>query len=201
MIQTKTAAIYTRVSTEDQDCARQLRDLKAFAAKCGYTVVAEFSESESGMRNDRKERAKIIKLARERKIDVVLVTEMTRWGRSTVDLLDTLQELNSYGVSLIAHTGAQFDLNTAQGKMIAGVLAVLSEFERNLISERTKSGLANAVAKGKKLGRQEGQNPSDKYAKKVLSLVEAGRSYRWIAHELQISATTVMQIVKRSKSP
>lgn len=101
---------------------------------------------------------------------------------------------------MIAQTGNQFDLSSAQGKMIAGVLAVLSQFERDLIGERTKSGLALAKSRGKKLGRQHGQNPSDKIAPKVLNFVNEGRSYRWIAHELQISPTTVMQIVKRQKA-
>ncbi len=99
-------------------------------------------------------------------------------------------------MSVIAQTGSQFDLSSAQGKMITGVLSVLSQFEMDLISERTRSGLRAAVARGKKLGRQPGQNPSDKYANDVLDHLTAGRSYRWIAHEMQISPTTVMAIVK-----
>ena len=82
-----------------------------------------------------------MKLAQARKIDAILVTELTRWGRSTIDLLQTLEQLNKWNVSVIAQTGSQFDLSSAQGKMIAGVLSVLSQFERDLISERTKSGL------------------------------------------------------------
>lgn len=76
-------------------------------------------------------------------------------------------------------------MSSAQGKMIAGVLSVLSQFERDLISERTKSGLKAAVARGKKLGRQPGQNPSAKYAREVIQYIAHGRSYRWIAHEMQ----------------
>jgi putative DNA-invertase from lambdoid prophage Rac len=174
--------------------------LEAFADRAGYEVVATFTETASGTRNDRQERAKVMAMAQARKIDAVLVTELTRWGRSTIDLLSTLQELHNQRVSVIAQTGNQFDLDSAQGKMIAGLLSVLSQFERDLISERTRSGLALAVARGKKLGRQEGQNPSDKYARKVLKFVAAGKSYRWIAEELHISPTTVMMIVKRSKN-
>ncbi len=197
MVQTKRAAIYCRVSTDDQSCERQLNDLRAFAIRGGYDVVATFQEKASGAQNDRAERAKILKLAQARKIDAVLVTELTRWGRSTVDLLGTLQDLNAQGVSVIAQTGTQFDLDTAQGKMIAGMLAVLAAFERDLISERTKSGLATARSNGKKLGRQAGQNPSDKYAKAVLKHVADGRTYRWISHEMQINKSTVTAIVKR----
>jgi len=197
MVQKNRAAIYCRVSTDDQSCERQLNDLKAFADRAGYDVTAVFQEKASGAKTDRIERAKVLKLAQSRKIDLVLVTELTRWGRSTVDLLNTLQDLNTQGVSVIAQTGSQFDLNTAQGKMIAGVLSVLAAFERDLISERTKSGLAIAKAKGKKLGRQPGQNPSDKYANEVLKHVAQGRTYRWISHEMQINKTTVTAIVRR----
>ena len=134
-----------------------------------------------------------------REIDAVLVTELSRWGRSTVDLLDTLNTLASFGVSVIAQTGMTFDLQSAQGKLMLGVMASLAEFERDLLKERVKSGLAAAKAKGVKLGRQVGQNPSDKYAAKVIEHIEAGRSYRWIEHEMQISKTTVMRVAKRHR--
>ena len=81
-----------------------------------------------------------------------------------------------------------------------GVMASLAEFERDLLRERVKSGLSAAKAKGVKLGRQVGQNPSDKYAARVIEMIDAGRSYRWISHELQISKTTVMAIAKRRAS-
>jgi putative DNA-invertase from lambdoid prophage Rac len=75
----------------------------------------------------------------------------------------------------------------------------LATFERDTLRERVKSGLAAAKAQGVKLGRQQGQNPSDKYANKVLKHIADGRSYRWIAREMQISTTTVQAIVRRSK--
>jgi DNA invertase Pin-like site-specific DNA recombinase len=188
------AAIYCRVSTDDQTCERQIRDLTAYAEKAGYDVIGIFTETASGMKNDRAERNKILKLAQSRKIDVVLVTEMTRWGRSTVDLLETLKTLQSRSVSVVAQTGMQFDLSTPQGKMIAGVLATLSEFERDLIAERTKSGLAAAKARGKVLGRPAGNKAVIKHGKAVKSHLDAGKTVRWISDELHISTRTVMQI-------
>jgi DNA invertase Pin-like site-specific DNA recombinase len=178
-----------------------MRDLEALALRAGYIVVAAFTEIASGTKNDRKQRAEVMKLAQGHHIDAVLVTELTRWGRSTIDLLESLEQLHKWNVSIIAERGDQFDLSSAQGKMIAGVLSVLAQFERDLLSERTKSGLATARAKGKKLGRHEGDNPSDKYAQTVLKHVADGRSYRWIAHEMQISKTTITQIVKRHALP
>lgn len=196
----KRAVIYCRVSTADQNCERQERDLTQFAERAGYNVVNIFKEVGSGAKLDRAERLKIMVLAQARQIDVVLVTELSRWGRSTSDLLDTLGNLNGWGVSLVAQSGMAFDLSTPHGKMMATFLAGIAEFERGLIKERVKSGLAAAKARGKKLGRQVGQNPSKKYEKRVLKMIEAGRSYRWIAHELQIAPGTVTQIVKRERA-
>ncbi|WP_310622409.1 recombinase family protein [Flexibacterium corallicola] len=192
------AVIYCRVSTADQSCERQEQDLLAFAYRAGYEIVGIFKETESGAKVDRSERKKVMALAQARQVDAVLVTELSRWGRSTTDLLSTLGELNSRKVSVVALNGMTFDLSTPHGRMMATFLSGIAEFERDLISERVKSGLAAAKARGKKLGRQPGQRPkSDRLAPKVLEFVSAGRSYRWIARELGISKNTVMDVVKR----
>jgi len=194
------AAIYCRVSTTDQSCERQARDLRGFAKRGGYKVVKIFKETGSGTKLDRAERKKILALAQAREIDCVLVTELSRWGRSTIDLLGTLRELESWKVSVIAMSGMTFDISTPHGRMMATFLSGIAEFERDLISERVKSGLAAAKARGKKLGRQTGQRPkSDRLAPKVVALIEEGRSYRWIARDLGISKNTVMDIVKRAR--
>jgi putative DNA-invertase from lambdoid prophage Rac len=116
-------------------------------------------------------------------------------------LIHTLQDLNHWGVSLIAQTGTQFDLDTPQGKLIASIMASFAEFERDLVRERVGSGLAAAKAKGKILGRRPGQRiKSDRLAPQVLEMVEQGSSYRRIAKELNLSKTTVSEIVKRHRS-
>jgi DNA invertase Pin-like site-specific DNA recombinase len=139
-------------------------------------------------------------LAQARKIDNILVTELTRWGRSTIDLIHSLQELQSWGVALIAQSGLQFDLRTSQGKLIASIMASLAEFERDLIRERVKSGIAAAQARGKKIGRQSGDRVKvDRLAPKVIKLVDSGQSYRQIASMLKISKTTVTEIIKRHR--
>ena len=195
------AAIYCRVSTADQSCERQERDLTAFAGRAGYIVAGVFKETGSGAKLDRAERRKIMALAQSRQIDVILVTELSRWGRSTIDLLNTLRELESWKVSVIAMNGMTFDLSSPHGRMLATFLSGIAEFERDLISERVKSGLAAAKARGKKLGRQTGERPkSDRLAPKVLALVAEGRSYRWIARDLGISKNTVADIIHRHKS-
>lgn len=195
------AAIYCRVSTADQSCERQQRDLTAYADRAGYEVVGIFTETGSGAKLDRAERKRVIALAQRREIDIVLVTELSRWGRSTLDLLNTLKDLEARGVSVIALSGMTFDLATSHGRMLATIIAGIAEFERELIQERIRSGLALAKARGKLLGRQSGHRPkSDRMAPKVLALVAEGRSYRWIARDLSLSKNTVNDIVKRTKA-
>ena len=194
-------AIYCRVSTSDQDCDRQERDLKGYADRANFEVVEVFKETLSGIRKARGkqpiERKKVMELAQRREIDAVLVTEMTRWGRSTQDLMNTLGQLASWDVSLIAHTGLQFDLSTPQGKLIANLMASLAEFEHDLLRERVKSGIAAAKARGQTFGRRPGWRPSDRMAPKVIELSAAGYSQRRIAAELELSKTTVNEILKR----
>src|SRR6516164_720071 len=142
-----------------------------------------------------------IRRRRNSSIDAVLVTELSRWGRSTTDLLATLKELQARRVSVIALNGMTFDLSTPHGRMIATLLAGIAEFERELIQERIRSGIAAAKARGKRLGRQSGQRPkSDRLAPKVLALVRQGRSYRLISRELGLSKNTVLEIVKRNRA-
>lgn len=196
----KTVAIYCRVSTTDQSCDRQAQDLLAYAQKADFKVVGVWKETASGTTQNRVVRQKVMALALARKIDAILVTELTRWGRSTLDLIQTLQDLQSWAVSLIAQTGLQFDLTTPQGRLIAQLMAALAEFERDLVSERVRSGLAAAKARGKVLGRQPGQRiKSDRLAPKVIQMVEDKVSYRTIAHDLKLSKTTVTEIVKRHR--
>ena len=180
-------AIYCRVSTDDQTCERQERDLQGFAKRAGHRVVAVFKETASGARNDRAERKKVMALAQTREIDSILVTELSRWGRSTQDLVQILDDLHSWRVSVLAQTGLSFDLGTASGKLMRTIMAGLAEFERDLIRERVKSGLAAARAKGVVLGRQVGQRPSDKKAAKVLKLHGEGLSYRLIGRNVGLS--------------
>ena len=194
------AAIYCRVSTADQTCARQEADLLAFAGKAGFHVTGIWKETASGSKDDRPERKKVMAVAQAREVDVILVTELTRWGRSTADLFRTLNELQAWGISLFSQTGLQFDLGTPQGKLIASLMAVLAEFERDLLRERVRSGIAAAQARGVRFGRQPGQRvKADRYRARVLELVAAGQSYREVGLRLGISKNTVLAIVHRER--
>jgi putative DNA-invertase from lambdoid prophage Rac len=196
----KRAAIYARVSTLDQSCARQESELLAYAARANYHVVGIWKETSSGAKDIRPGRQAVVALAQSRKIDVILVSELTRWGRSTLDLLRSLQDLQAVNVSMIAQSGLQFDLTTPQGKLFASMMAALAEFERDLLRERVRSGMAAAKARGVRLGRRVGQRvKADKLDPKVLVLVDDGKSYRQISQELRISKNTVYDIVRRNR--
>ena len=176
------AALYCRVSTADQSCDRQERDLRAFAKRSGFEIVGVYKEKASGAKTDRIERKKVMALAQAHEIDAILVTELSRWGRSTIDPVQTLQ---AWDVPVLAVSGAPFDLSTPHGRMIASVMAALAEFERDFIRERIKSDIAAAKARGKRLDRQPQRRPSDRKATKALNLAEAGVSYRLIGPPCQ----------------
>ncbi len=109
--------------------------------------------------------------------------------------------MESYGVSLIAQTGLQFDLRAPQGKLFAALMAALAEFERDLLRERVRSGVAAAQERGVRFGRQPGVRiKADRYTARVLMLRAAGGSYRQIARDLGLSKNTVMEIVHRSQN-
>lgn len=195
-------AIYCRVSTSDQENDRQERDLREYAERAGFEIVGVFKETLSGTRKAKGtqpiERQKVMALAQDRRMDAVLVTELTRWGRSTQDLMDTLGQLSSWEVSLIAQTGLTFDLSTPQGKLVANLMASLAEFEHDLLRERVRSGIAAAKARGQTFGRKTGYRPSDKHSVEVLRLInEEGYSQRQVASRIGLSKTTINEIVKR----
>jgi DNA invertase Pin-like site-specific DNA recombinase len=209
-------AIYCRVSTDDQDCARQERDLRALADRLGHDVVEVFTEKASGAKDDRPERRKLLEIAHKRHIDTVMVTELSRWGRSTKDLIGTLDELHGRGISFLTASGNTFNLGTAEGRLQRTLIAAFAEFERDLIKDRVKSGLARVRAEidrdgefmtraGKvraNLGRRPGYRPSDKHATRVLEMHEEGLPYRVIGRKLGLSKNTVMAMVRRvEKSP
>ena len=194
----KKVALYCRVSTAGQSCERQEADLMAWAERSHYEVIEVFKETASGAKDSRTERNKVMELARQKYIASILVTELSRWGRSTVDLLSSLQELYGWGVSLKALHGVQFDLSSPHSKVMTTIFASISEFERELIKERVKSGIAVAQANGKHIGRKKGDfRKTNKIALGVLSLWQEGKPYRQVAAQHSISKTTVAQMVKR----
>src|SRR6266446_4319811 len=146
------AGLYARVSTNDQQTLpMQSRSMREYAARRGWTITVQVHEVGSGAAK-REAREKLLAAARRREIDVVLVWRLDRWGRSVTDLLATLQELEHLGVGFVSLTEA-LDLTTPAGRAMAGLLAVFAEFEREILRERVRDGLAQARQNGQRLGR------------------------------------------------
>jgi DNA invertase Pin-like site-specific DNA recombinase len=183
--------LYARVSTNDQQTlAMQNRAMREYAARRGWMVTLQVREVNSGAVR-REAREKLLEAARRREIDVVLVWRLDRWGRSVTDLLATLQELEHLGVGFVSLTEA-LDLTTPAGRAMAGLLAIFSEFEREVLRERTRAGLAHARQNGKRLGR-----PATVaiHAAEIRKLHRAGISKSEIARRLNIGRTSVRRIL------
>ncbi|MGD0778951.1 MAG: recombinase family protein [Candidatus Solibacter sp.] len=185
------AGLYARVSTDDQQTIpSQIRALLEYAARRGWTIALQVKEVGSGA-SQRQLREKLLDAARRREIDVVLVWRLDRWGRSVADLLATLQELDHLGVGFVSLTEA-LDLTTPAGRAMAALLAVFAEFEREILRERVRAGLAHARRNGQKLGRPI---TAATKAGEVRALRRAGISKAEIARQLQIGRTSVRRIL------
>src|ERR1700675_3810019 len=176
------AGLYARVSTHDQQTLPlQMRVMREYAAKRGWTIAAQIKEVGSGAAQ-RELREALVAAARRREIDVVLVWRLDRWGRSVADLVSTLQELQHLGVGFVSLTEA-LDLTTPAGRAMAGLLSGFAEFEREILRERVCAGLAHARQQGKRLGRPQ---TAALQTSQVQKLHRAGISKAEIARRLQI---------------
>ena len=185
------AGLYARVSTnEQQTLAMQNRAMREYAARRGWTIVMQVCEVNSGAAK-REAREKLLEAARRREIDGVLVWRLDRWGRSVTDLLATLQELEHLGVGFVSLTEA-LDLTIPSGRAMAGLLAIFAEFEREVLQERTRAGMAHARQNGKRLGRPA---TAAAHAAEVRKLHRAGLSKSEIARRLNIGRTSVRRIL------
>jgi DNA invertase Pin-like site-specific DNA recombinase len=199
------AGLYARVSTQDQQTLpmqnrgprRQVfvagvenRAMREYAARRGWTIAMQVKEVGSGA-TQRQLREKLLEAARRREIDVVLVWRLDRWGRSVTDLLATLQELEHLGVGFVSLTEA-LDLTTPAGRAMAGLLAVFAAFEREILGERVRAGLAHARQNGKRLGRPL---TAGLHADQIRKLHRAGLSKSEISRRLNIGRTSVRRIL------
>jgi len=190
------AGIYARVSTQDQQTIpMQTRALREYATRRGWKIALQVREIGSGA-SRREKREQLLEAARRREIDVVLVWRLDRWGRSVSDLLATLQELEHLGVGFVSLTEA-LDLTTPTGRARAGLLAVFAEFEREILRERVRAGLAHARRNGQRLGRPL---TAALHAEQVQKLYRAGVAKAEIARRLQNGRTSVRRVLKAKKA-
>jgi len=152
-------ALYARVSTDKQSTENQLRELREAAARLGWQVVHEFVDRGiSGAKGpkDRPQLAALLRGVSRKDFDVVAAWSVDRLGRSLIDLVGLLQELHSTGVDLYLHQQG-VNTTTPAGRALFGMMGVFAEFERGMIQERVRAGLARAKAKGTKSGNPIGR--------------------------------------------
>ncbi len=184
--------LYARVSTHDQQTLpMQLSTMREYAKTRGWTITVEVKDVGSGA-TTRPDRERLLDSARRREIDCVLVWRLDRWGRSVVDLVTTLQELAALGVGFVSLSEA-LDLTTPSGRALAGMLAVFAEFERDILKDRVKAGIAQAKKEGRPHGRPK---TAAKLVTEMKQLKKEGVSKREISRRLNVSRTSVIRLLR-----
>ena len=194
--------LYARVSTHDQQTLALQRDaLVAYAQQRRGAIVTVVEDVGSGGQ-ERRQRETLMRAARRRELDAIVVWRLDRWGRSLADLVSTLHELHELGVGFISLSEA-LDFTTPTGRAMAGMLAVFAEFERGILRERVKAGIAEARRRGTRHGRP----PTVAHqGEAVRQLAADGLSKSAIARQLGIGRTSVRRLldaaaVRRSSGP
>ena len=191
-MKTQKVAIYVRVSTSGQTVENQERELVAHCQRQGWQVFKVYRDKGfSGAVADRPALKEMMTDARLGKFNLLVVWKIDRLARSISHLLEVLTELKGLGIGFVSLTEA-INTETAQGRMIANFLGSIAEFERELVVERVKSGMARARANGVKIGRPR---TAFDYAKAV-ELKKQGLGYKAIAKALSVPRTTVYRVLK-----
>jgi putative DNA-invertase from lambdoid prophage Rac len=193
------AAIYARVSTVDQKCEMQIRELQDYCRRRGWDIVAEYVDKGwSGTKASRPQLDKLMKDAGEHKLDCVVVWKLDRFGRSVLNLVESLHKLASAGVRFIATTQSiDTDESNPTSKLLLYILAAVAEFEREMIRERVVAGLANARHRGKQLGRRKLLFDRER----ALNLHRGGKSIREIAKVLDVNRGTIHRFLLGATGP
>ncbi len=189
----KRAALYMRVSTLDQHPETQLYDLRGLASQRGFEIVEEYADRISGAKARRPGLDQLLKDARRRRFDVVLVWASDRIARSVRHFLEVLDELNHLGVEFVSFR-ENIDTGGPLGRAIIVIIGAIAELERNLIIERVRAGMRRAKLEGRHIGR----TPLDFDRQAVLRDREHGMSLTEIAKAHRISRATVSRVIKEA---
>ena len=190
----KNVGIYARVSTEDQTSIQQLEQLRDYCEKHNLAVFAEYVDNgESAIKQNRPQYQRLLEDARRRKIDAILVFKLDRFSRSLKELVNTIDILKDYGVDFVSYSEKDFDTTTATGKLMFHVVSAFAQFERDMISERTKLKLNHLKSKGIKLGR-----PQKADFKRIVALRAEGLSLSQIGRQVGCDKSTVSKALKKA---
>jgi len=195
----KRVALYLRVSTSEQTISNQARELRAAAERHGWQVVSVFEDAGISGAKGRDKRPglnALMKAIARREVDMVAAWSVDRLGRSLPDLLDFLKELHAKGVDLFLLQQG-LDTSTPAGRAMFQMMGVFAEFERAMIQERVRAGLARAKADGRRLGRRRVEDRKDglQLLDAVRARRKAGQGVRRIARETGLGVGTVLRIL------
>ena len=191
----KSAAIYARVSTSRQKVDLQLEELKKLIQRSGWKLYKVYvDEGFSGKDTNRPAFNEMMIAAQRREFEILTVWKFDRLSRSLKDLVTTLEELDSLGIDFISHEN-HLDTSTPSGKLVFQVIAAVAEFERDIIVERVKAGMANAKRKGKHVGRPR---IPDHVIEEARQLRKERKSWREIGRVLGIDPSGVRKRVEKS---
>ena len=191
----KTAGIYARVSTSDQDCDLQLRDLHEYCQRREWKAIEYVDTGVSGVRSSREHLDRLMHDARRGKLDVVICWRFDRFARSTKHLLEALEEFKALGIGFVSHQEA-IDTTSPMGKLLFTIVAAMAEMERAILIERVKAGIASAKAKGKSFGRPKKVFRRDT----AIELRGLGYSWRRISRLLSVPVSTLRDACTESPS-
>ena len=189
----KKAAIYARVSTTGQTVNNQLNDLREVAERHGWEIVHEYKDrgvSGAKGRDKRPQFDQMLKAANRREFDIIMSWSIDRLGRSLQHLVEFLGDIQHKGVDLYLHQ-QNIDTSTPSGKAMFQMVGVFAEFERSMIQERVKAGLARARKEGKRLGRPP---VSAEIEDKIRDARKEGQGMLKIARNLGVGVSTVQRV-------
>jgi putative DNA-invertase from lambdoid prophage Rac len=199
-LQAMIIAIYARVSTSDQSCEMQLHELRQYVAKRGWEVFQEYVDTGfSGAAASRPRLDQLLRDARLRKFEAVLVWKLDRWGRSVAHCVRSIQELVSLGIRFLSPTESiDTGADSPMSKFLLHLFAAFAEMERGIIRERVQAGVRAAKARGTRLGRPQRVFRRDD----AIRLRGEGNSWRTIARALDLPMSTVIDACRdRSENP
>ena len=192
---TKKVVLYCRVSTKDQNCDRQISELRQIAKNHNYHIIDEYIDTGfSGSLKNRPELNRMMKDAFSKKFEMVMTLELSRIGRSTKNLLEIVEKLKEKDINLFI-ANQQIDTSTPSGSMFFTIASAFATYERDLIRERVISGLQNAKKKGVVLGRKTNLNGMTK--NKIIEMKSQNIGLKKIAFETKVSVQSIRKLLSK----
>lgn len=190
----KRVAVYARVSTGDQSVDLQLRDLRDYVERQGWEATEFVDEGVSGRKQSRPALDRLMKEARRKRFDVVLVWRFDRFARSTKHLVTALEEFRCLGVDFVSHQEA-LDTSTPMGAAMFTIISAMAQLEVDILRERTKAGMEAARRRGKRIGGKRLDLDPE-----VVQRLKAEKGTRGAARALGVSPGTILNVIRRAEA-